>query len=284
MRFVLFIGICLLGACNWINPPEQSPAFICIQEPRVCLDSLCTDIRPNGLKAAWVYVEGIPVPLGVFGTASRFPLPNEGVQQVYLRAGVFENGISNFLKEYPFLQILRYNSSGVLGKTDTLNSDFRYFPDSSLVFPISEDFEGQDLQLEPFTPAADSIRLERSTEYAYTGAYSGKIRMDAARTKLQLQSTREFSLPGRGSEVWLEIAYRGDVNLQAGLVSLRNGSVSVLNQNTVLKTPEWTILYLNFTTLASTYSTGTFRLWLSVDGEGKQATAYLDRIRLIHFK
>lgn len=281
--FLLCVICCVYG-CNWINPPEELPSFISVQEPRVCLDSLCQDKRTHGLKAVWVYSEGIPVPLGIFGTYSRFPLPDESKRDIYLRAGVFENGISNFVKEYPFLQIIRHQTSGIKGKTDTLPADFRYFPDTVLTFPVAETFEGQDLQLEPFIQATDSAQIERSMENPYLGAYCGKIRLDASRKSLQLQSTREFSLPGSGSEVWLEITYRGDVNLQAGLVSNINGNVKVLNQNTVLKTNEWTVLYLNFTTLASTYSSGTFRLWLNVDGEGNSGSVYIDQLRLIHFR
>lgn len=274
----------LLGSCNWINPPEDVPAFVMLQEPRVCLDSTCTDIRPHGLKAAWVYREELPVPLGVFGTYSRFPLPDAEQKEIVLRAGVFENGISNFIKEYPFLQQLRYQSSGVKGKTDTLKADFRYLSDSLLSFPISENFEGQDLQLEPFSVVTDSTRIERSIESPYEGAYCGKIVLNSNRQLIQLQSTREFTLPGNGAEVWLEITTRGDVNVQAGLVSNQSGNVRVLNQNTILKNPDWTQLYLNFTPLASTYSNGTFRLWLKVEGEGKSGAVYIDRIRLIHFR
>jgi hypothetical protein len=108
--------------------------------------------------------------------------------------------------------------------------------------------------------------------------------MNAGRTNLQLQSTREFSLPGNGTEVWLELAYRGDVKLQAGLISLLNGSVKVLNQNTILKSDDWTFVYLNFTPLASTYSNGTFKLWLQVEGQGNVGNAYIDQVRLIHFR
>jgi hypothetical protein len=68
------------------------------------------------------------------------------------------------------------------------------------------------------------------------------------------------------------------------LVSNQSGNVRVLNQNTILKNPDWTQLYLNFTPLVSTYSNGTFRLWLKVEGEGKSGAVYIDRIRLIHFR
>lgn len=281
--FILAL-IGLVYGCNWINPPEELPSFISVQEPKVCLDSLCQDKRTHGLKAVWVYSEGIPVPLGIFGTNSRFPLPDESKREIYLRAGVYENGISNFVKEYPFLQIIRHQTSGIKGKTDTLTADFRYFQDSTLTFPIAETFEGQDLQLEPFIQATDSAQIERSMDNPYLGAYCGKIKLDASRKSLQLQSTREFNLPGNGSEVWLEIAFRGDVNLQAGLISNINGNVKVLNQNTILKSSEWTVLYLNFTTLASTYSSGSFRLWLNVDGEGKGGSVFVDQIRLVHFR
>jgi len=280
---LVFLAIVHQG-CNWINPPEELPAFVSIEEPRVCLDSLCQYTLPQGLKAVWVYTEGIPVPLGVFGTYSRFPLPYSDKKNVSLRAGVFENGISNFIKEYPFLQFRHHVTSGIKGKTDTLRANFTYFPDSLLTFPIAENFEGQDLQLEPFIQPSDSIALERSIETPYQGAYCGKITMNAGRTNLQLQSTREFSLPGNGTEVWLELAYRGDVKLQAGLISLLNGSVKVLNQNTILKSDDWTFVYLNFTPLASTYSNGTFKLWLQVEGQGNVGNAYIDQVRLIHFR
>jgi hypothetical protein len=130
----------------------------------------------------------------------------------------------------------------------------------------------------------DSTRIERSIESPYEGAYCGKIVLNSNRQLIQLQSTREFTLPGNGAEVWLEITTRGDVNVQAGLVSNQSGNVRVLNQNTILKNPDWTQLYLNFTPLVSTYSNGTFRLWLKVEGEGKSGAVYIDRIRLIHFR
>lgn len=271
-----------------INPTEELPPFINLQDSRICLNDSCSDVREHGLKAVWVFREGLPVPLGIFGPASRFPLPDSEPKKLFFRAGVFENGISSMMKDYPFMQTLEMKPSGMPGKTDTLYPLFKYFPDSVLKLPVNEGFENQDIQLEFFRAPIDrdSTKLERVSipGFAYSGNTCAQIILDAARQKLELSSIEEFDLPSQGANVWLEIAYRGSIPLQAGLVANRNGFVSILNQNTVIPKDEWTILYLNFTPLASANAGSKFKLWLGVDAKGESGNIYIDRLRLIHFK
>lgn len=279
----LFTGLLILSGCNLINPKEELPSYVSIQNAAVCLDPACQDQRTNGMKAVWVYREGLPVPLGIFGSYSKFPLPDTQKKKLSFRAGVFENGSSNFIKDYPFLRTIEITPTGIPGGTDTITPIFTYYQDSIISYPIDEGFEGLTLQLEPFGTQADMAQLTRTSEGPYIGTSAGVIAFDATRKSLQLQSVNEFDLPGSGSQVWMELAYKGDFNLQAGLISLLNG-VRVLNQNTILKTGEWTVLYLNFTPLATPYSSGKFRLWLKAEGEGQTGNVYLDRVRILHFK
>src|SRR5690606_2217169 len=129
-----------------------------------------------------VFREGLPVPLGIFGPASRFPLPDNESKKMFFRAGVFENGISNMMQDYPFMQTVEMVSSGIPGSTDTISPLFKYFPDSVLKFPINEGFENQDIQLEYFRQPIerDSSRLDRITipGFAYTGNTCAHILLD----------------------------------------------------------------------------------------------------------
>jgi hypothetical protein len=285
---ILFTGLFILSSCRMINPVEDLPPFINLQDSKICLNDSCTDIREHGLKAVWVFREGLPVPLGIFGPASRFPLPDTEPKKLFFRAGVFENGISSMMKDYPFMQTLEMIPSGIPGKTDTLFPLFQYFPDSVLKFPVNEGFENQDIQLEFFRQPndRDSSKLERVSipGFAYSGNTCAHILLDPSRQKLELSSIEEFDLPPQGANVWLEIAYRGSIPLQAGLVANRNGFVSILNQNTIIPKEEWTILYLNFTPLASANDGSKFKLWLGIDAKGESGNIYIDRLRLIHFK
>ena len=271
-----------------IDPIETLPPFINIQGAKICLDDSCSDAREHGLKAVWAFREGLPVPIGIFGPESRFPLPDAEPKKMFFRAGVFENGISNMMTDYPFLQTIELIPSGDPGNTDTISPLFRYFPDSVLKFPVNEGFENQDIQLEFFRNEIDrdSTRLERISipGFAYIGNTCAQILLNANRQKLELSSIEEFDLPPQGANVWLEIAYKGSIPLQAGLLANRNGSVSILNQNTIIPKDDWTILYLNFTPLASANAGSKFKLWLGIDAKGESGNVYIDRLRLLHFK
>jgi hypothetical protein len=284
IRLFIFLLIISCLGCNWINPIEEAPAFISIGQTAISIEPGQQDIRNHALKAIYTYRQDEAIPLGVLGNGAKIPLKDFKPFDLYFRGAIFENGSSSLIKEYPFWKTLQRPSSPQKGKIEYYDLTFEYFPDSVLTYPVNEGFEGQSLQLEAFGAQPNPATLIRTALQQYQGGYGGFIQFDGGKINYQAQSTNSFALPGSGSQVWLEIAYKTTLAFQLGLVAEQSGSVKVLNQNTLIPKDEWNVAYLNFTSLASAYSGSNFRLWIGANGNGNTHELLIDRIRLIHFK
>ena len=97
MKFYSSIFILLLlSSCELINPEEDTPAFIKIDN----FDY--TDVGTAKIVDAGVYIDNDLQ--GIYPIPNTIPVLKQGNHSVYIAPGIKENGISASRTNYPFYQ------------------------------------------------------------------------------------------------------------------------------------------------------------------------------------
>ena len=90
----LFLLVLLLTACEIINPEEDIPSFISIEEFEH------SDVGTAKIVDAWVYIDNEIQ--GIYSLPNTIPILKNGEQKLYIAPGIKENGISATRTNYPF--------------------------------------------------------------------------------------------------------------------------------------------------------------------------------------
>lgn len=291
---LIFISAMLVAGCNLLNPTEELPVYVSIENPLVEIREQPPLYRSAGIKDAWVFLQNEQI--GVFEMPAVIPiLPNEVGTSLRIGGGVFETGLSGFRVEYPFWDDVNVSLEGV-EPLDTLvvTPQFDYFPrDTALVYAYEAGFEGGSTNLESVTPTSNHTTIQTSTEDKFVGLQSGKVNFTATRYQFEGASPL-LTLPQTGfNDIWCEISYRNDIPFTVLLVGLAPGSaIEVeLPTNVVFSSPdEWNTAYIHLNDLARSIPAGAvFKLLIrassleSGTSSGRNGFLFLDHIRLIHF-
>lgn len=284
--FAFVLSICLFSACNLVNPPEDFPAYIKVEDPRVLVDSVAGFEANYDLQDLWVYQNGQligvhPVPKTV--------IPYTQIDRTEFRfeAGVYESGLSNFRLPYPFWELIQLRIDQATLDTFTLSPVFRYKDDDKIDFRFEEDFES-GFQLAPYGPVVDTAKMHRSTSDAFQGAASGRVEFSAAKNTWEATSTAQFINISPTQDPWLEITYKSDVLLDVGMRYWPDGSPleeEVRAAVTLLpkSMDEWTTVYVHLVDLVrAAPSNARFAIWLRGRSFGQEGELFLDNLRLVH--
>jgi len=281
-RFCYLLSVCSLifTSCNVFNRNEEIPAFVSIPKYSVSLTSDTSFVSDIGIKSVWVYQNEDYQ--GTYDAPARFPILNTDKKIITLRGGVYENGLSAFQMPYPFWQPVVYSANLIPGETVTFEPVFTYLPNIS--YPLNEGFENSDVRMEPFGLAPDTASIVRTVTDKYQGNYSGFVQFDSLRKLFEVQGTDSYVLPGAGSQVWIEITFKSELEMQAGLVYTSGTTVKVINKVTLLPKSEWTTIYLNMTPdVTNAPDDAKFRIYFRADGGGATRTLNLDNLKVLHF-
>ena len=270
----LLIAVCCWQSCNVVNPVEEIPGYLKIEEPIVILDSLNRDTLFQNVQDVWTYQ--YPYYLGTFDPPIEVPVLYKERTKYLFSGGVYENDKPNIHKRYPFWRFDEAEIPVTEKESKSYRPVFRYYADSILVFPFQENFENSEIRFQIANASADTARLVRATN-GFKGFYCGEVNFDTAHKYLDIQSFVDFLLPRQNTEVWCEITYMSDIPflIEMGELSLyMNASPG-----------KWKTSYLNFTTVARANPEGTrFRFGIYANGQGTTAKLRLDNIRILYFR
>lgn len=233
-----FFLITCITSCDIINPEEDIPAFIEILPFEYTPElggSSSTKITDG-----WVYVNGEF--LGAFNLPNTVPVLAEGDVEIIIDAGIKENGIVETPNIYPFY--LRYTESVTLiaGEEITIQPTTTY-DDEVVNMLLEEDFNDPTLN---FT---DEIEI---TEIDTREGNSGLFLLDSE-DNISLTSFSDpiTVFPGAGNIAFLELDYKGDVNVFVGIVGydgFGQQNFSELSYGATAR-DDWNKIYFNYTEL-----------------------------------
>ena len=206
------------------------------------------------------------------------------------RITIKANGSSLYLQPYPFYKRFSTPVNFAPDADVTVSPTTTYSEEA--VFEFVEDFEGNGMLFTVDRDGNDSTTVERSSEGAFEGQFSGKVTLDTANPVIVVQTEGLIDLEiSTAGKVYMEVNYKTDVPLEFGLVSVDAQNVEDINfEFVVLAKDEWNKIYFDLSNLIST--AGTTRFALIFRGgipieNGKytldKAEILLDNVKLVHF-
>lgn len=294
IRIIFPFFFSVLTACQLVNPEEELPVYVSIQDPQVLVDETLNVYSSLGIKDAWVFLQGEQI--GVFELPAVIPvLPEKVGYSLRIGGGIFDTGLSSFRMEYPFWNDINVSLAGAEPlDTVVVSPRFEYFPrDTTIIYAFEAGFEGGSSNLTSVAPASTYTNIQISSEDKFVGLQSGKVTFSANKYQFEASSPI-LTLPQSGNNaIWCEVTYKNDIPFTVLMIGLAPGSpIEVeLATNVLFYSPDaWNTAYINLNDLARSIPDGAvFKLLFRASSQeagsttGRSGTIFLDQIRLIHF-
>ncbi|MFM7054259.1 MAG: hypothetical protein ACKOX7_05905 [Bacteroidota bacterium] len=284
---VAFLSAWIFSSCNLINPEENAPGFIQVND--FVFNPTPTSIEMGSsnstkIKDVWVYVDNKF--LGAYELPAKFPVLKTGKQKILLTPGIELNGIASTRSPYPFYK--GYVTEEVIPENGTLtiNPTTQYFDAVQCAF--CESFDGSGFSLAP-TDQSDTImyQLAPGDTNVFEGAGSGVVYLDTTNTQFEFSSTTFYELPGSGAAVYLEMDYKCSQEMQVGLyIDLPSSGLEQVPIYVLNPSQDWNKIYIQLGYVVSTYSySNKFKIYLKgIKNSGSQKSSfYFDNIKVVHF-
>lgn len=272
--------------CDLINPEEAVPAYLFIEPFILQTDNATQGSASEKITEVWVTV-GDEF-LGAYTLPATVPVLRAGEVNVFLEAGIKDNGIGSTPEIYPFYQPYEIQVSLEPGQTVNIAPQTAY--DRNTRFALIEDFETGNTIFQD--TLLGNTGMSVSAVEPFEGNFSGKILLNTDNPVLEIATNAAFAdLTDLSPLVYLEVNYRSEVPVIFGLVGGRN----TVNQSAVFDpgfNPKstWNKIYFNLSSLLATspFDSHLLALRAFIPAENGQltlnnATVCLDNIKLVHF-
>lgn len=229
-----FSLLLLLSSCDLINPAEQLPAYLQIDNFELTTTPAQGE-NSEQITDVWVFVNDIS--LGIYELPAKVPTIDLGTQNITIFPVIRENGLRSAPIIYPFYN--RYETTVELAAEETVNIQPTTTYISNAVFELIEDFNGNGHRLKGGDPNA--VQIEDKVGEVVLGD----------KTEIEFTSSATFvDLPTSGGKaIFLELDYQTNIEFEVGLVGLdiNGGSINATNYKIILcPINRWNKLYVNF--------------------------------------
>ena len=275
--FVIVLLNCF--ACDVINPEEEIPAYIHVEDFTV--SSSLSQGTPDGkITDAFLYINDEF--LGIYELPKTIPVLASGTTNIKIDTGIRENGIASTPDIYPFYKRFSTDIDLQPGEVDTIKPTTTYIDEAN--FAYLENFEiGNTLN---FDADGDTMNLP---VIILNDAYDGRsirFSVDENNTHAEIATQELFVLPTNGNQTFLEIHYKNDALFEVGLIGYQQNSPTPLKSLVITLTPRdtWNKIYINLTDVLIQSDLAQYQLLFVGNlpvGE-TQANFYLDNVKLIH--
>lgn len=291
----LFAG---LAGCSKEDLEAQKPVYLSIPDMFVNTNYTTQGTSNAKITTVWMVVNGKSV--GAFELPAAPPvILNEGKNEITFYEGINLNGVGAARAIYEPLTgidtIIDYTPSGSVN-ADTIVLDQLYTTyETFKTINILENFDRQGLSLEKTSKSDTNILKSSDTadyfiNYQNLAENNGKCGVLYTTTKKDLAEVatiNEYTLPGGGANVYLELNYRCNIPFTVGVITDANSTVEQTPTVRVNAKTEWNKIYINLVTEVSSYAgDNDFKIYFSAShpSELGSTTGYvfLDNIKLIY--
>jgi len=293
-RLTLLCGIAIacasVASCEIINPEEDIPSYIQIDQFQVVSNSLEEGSLSNNITDAWVYIDDELI--GTFELPALVPILAEGDRNLMVSAGIKRNGIGATRVEYPFYQSFKNDTNFVLYRDSVLvvKPVIRYFPSTEIQFASLEDFEDPvSLNIDSLVNSTARIRATSINDLVFEGNSSGLIELHDTNSFFHGATNRSYVLPRGGANVYLEMDYNTTVNLEIGSLvnTFDRGVVErpiiTLTPTGDLTTNVWNKVYIDLTSTISSETAATdHKIYWKASSNGGDGRVLLDNLKLVY--
>ena len=237
--------------------------------------ALIEDDANSNITDAWVYVNDQLQ--GVYELPAKFPVLEEEIQNVRIKAGIKVNGIASGRIAYPFYSSYYEDITFTPNETKTINPTVSYL--DSIDFFL-EDFEGTGVNIEISAISDTSILMLVDGDNHYgAGILSDSLFI------FEISTDEIKDLPQAGAPVFLELDYKSNTQFLVGVYV--NYPQSVIQKDLLWINPkqEWNKIYVNLTTTISEgINASSFKVFIGMrrDFELEKNELYFDNLKVVY--
>lgn len=284
-KFALLVLTLIGFSCDIINPDEEVPAYIHINEFSLTTNETTEGSNSAKITEAWVFVDGAF--LGVYDLPAQLPILQTGEVELKIEAGIKENGRSLTPDIYPFYAPYELTVNLVPNETIEINPTTTYADNAEIVF--IEDFE--DTRPRVFTESiTGNQEIIRTEEHAFEGQYSGQFYVSNNNAIVEFSTPVTYNdLMENGVYVYLEVNYRSDAPVSWGIVGEQDAITGLERfwEAGFLPKPEWNKIYFNISPSIVESQLDDYKIalrgdWRSQDPDS--SLVHIDNIKLVRFK
>ncbi|MBT3611752.1 MAG: hypothetical protein HN522_02260 [Flavobacteriales bacterium] len=229
----------------------------------------------SNITDAWVYVNDQLQ--GVYELPAKFPVLEEEIQTVRIKAGIKVNGIASSRIAYPFYSSYYADITFTPNETKTIIPIISYL--DSIDFFL-EDFEGTGLNIE-ISAISDTTLLKLVDE---NNNYGAGILSDSLFT-FEISTDELTDLPQAGAPVFLELDYKSNTQFLVGVYV--NYPQSVIQKDLLWINPkqEWNKIYVNLTsTISEGINASSFKVFIGMkrDFELEKNELFFDNLKVVY--
>ncbi len=257
-----------------LKAPESS--FLIVNNVRVKTKKINPNQGSEGhnITDMWYYVNGNFK--GVFPVGSVMPIVATGNVEITLFAGIKNNGISDTRVPYPPYSQITFTLNIEPGKTYTYSPEFTY--NSTAFFYYADDFDGSGSYFNSDINYNCVVTHNPSKTFGNTGGSYYMTMYDTANVARLIQTSQYF-LPNSGAVIYVEMDYKCNQTLTAGLFAENSTWLPILN---ITPTSEWKKIYIQLTNTVSSSTYANFRFYIEATKEVANPEIYIDNIKLIY--
>ena len=290
MKKLLYIYFAILFAsCDLINPEEEIPAFIRI-------DQIILDTRQPGdpgytvnegssssnISDAWIFVNDNLD--GVYELPAQIPVVG-GMNTFRVSPGIKNNGVSSDRTIYPFFDDFLIDLDLVPEETQMISPVIQYF-ENSVVF-WHEDFEDPGVKIENLNLTDTTIQRIFNDPIVFEGLGCGSIPLTETATFYKGQTIANLDI-APNSTLYMELDYLTNNSFQIGI---RNDNIAIFEVPHVGLNPTfdendelvWKKIYIKFDELLMGLGDqGDWEIFFEAQKEVAQPQILIDNIKIVH--
>ena len=274
MNKIAYLIIMLVFVSCQKDETDAIPAYIQIDTITLNEESDPTNplTNDNGITDAWVYVNDQLQ--GVYDLPAKFPVLEEEMQTVRIKAGIKANGIASSRIAYPFYTSYFEDITLSPNKTTTITPVVEFNREEEDIF--IEDFEGIGINID-----SDSLSFFIDN---FDGNNFGRIALSDSMYISEVTTDELFDLPQAGAPVILELDYKSNTQFLVGVYI--NYPQSVVQKDLLWITPkeDWNKIYVNLTTTISEGINATsFKVFIGMKREGEDPNELcFDNLKVVY--
>ena len=270
ITYKIFIFFFIFISCE---KDDKIPSYLKVNNVNLNYNQNFGSITEN-ITDVWVYIEDNLQ--GVYEIPVEFPVLEEGIKNIRVKAGIKANGIASTRIQYPFY-------SSFLDTIDLLKDEtieiFPTFSYNDAFDAIIEDFENSGTTVDSTISSEIDFTIvnEDENKYAFAEIISPLINFEIA--------TQDLTLPQQGAPVYLELDYKSSTEFLVGMYINYPQDVVKSELVWVTSKQDWNKIYINLTqTVSESIGAQSFKVFINMrrNDPSSNEEISLDNIKVLY--
>lgn len=270
ITYKIFIFLFIFISCE---KNDKIPSYLKVNNVNLNYNQNFGSTTEN-ITDVWLYIEDNLQ--GVYEIPVEFPVLEEGIKNIRVKAGIKANGIASTRIQYPFYSSFLDTINLVKDETIEIFPTFSY---NDAFDAIIEDFENSGTTVDSTISSEIDFTIvnEDENKYAFAEIVSPLINFEIA--------TQDLTLPQQGAPVYLELDYKSSTEFLVGMYINYPQDVVKSELVWVTSKQDWNKIYINLTqTVSESIGAQSFKVFFNMrrNDPSSNEEISLDNIKVLY--